>query len=147
MSIFLTQQEADALLALEKHYRDTKTFVFPSYGGELRIPVYSLDNREEFILDISRSSISLERNKFQTRARIAIVLARIDIGGAPHRNPDGTEIQCPHIHFYKAGFNDKWAEPLSNYFTNIKDPVKILHEFIDYCNIVTMPTIQEDLFS
>ena len=112
MGILLTQQEADALLAFEKHYKGKDEFFFPSLGGDLRIPLYSLDNREEFILDISRGSISLEKNKFQTRARTTVILVRVDIGGSPHRNPDGTEIPCPHIHFYKAGFDDKWAEPL-----------------------------------
>jgi hypothetical protein len=147
MSALLTQQEADDLLSFEKHYRGKETFIFPSFGGDLHIPLHSSDNREEFILDISRGSISLEKNKFQTRARTTIILIRVDIGGAPHRNPDGTEIQCPHIHFYKAGFDDKWAEPLSNYFVNIDVPIKMLHEFMDYCKIITKPYIQTELFS
>jgi hypothetical protein len=147
MGNFLTQQEADTLLALEKHYKGNEIFKFPSLGGNLRIPLHSTDNREEFILDVSRGSISLEKNKFQTRARTTIILIRVDIGGAPHRNPDGTEIKCPHIHFYKAGFDDKWAEPLSDYFKNATDSIKILHEFMNYCTIITKPSIQEDLFS
>jgi hypothetical protein len=142
----ITQQEADTLLALEKHYRGTKTFEFPSFGGDLRIPLHSSDNREEFSLDISRASISLIKNKFQTRARTTVVLVRIDIGGSPHRNPDGVEIPCPHIHFYKSGFNDRWAYPLSDYFVNTNNSIKILQEFMDYCKIITRPTIREDLF-
>ena len=40
--------------------------------------------REEFNLDITRGRIELKKNTFQLRAQRAIVLARIDIGGAPH---------------------------------------------------------------
>jgi hypothetical protein len=147
MSMLLTQQEADDLLSCEKHHRGKETFIFPLCGGDLRIPLYSSDNREEFILDISRGRISL-KNKLQTRVRTTIILIRVDIGGAPHRNPDGTEILCPHIHFYKAGYDDKWAEPLSNHFKNINSaPMEILDEFLDYCKIITKPDIRRELFS
>jgi len=147
MSAILTQSEADALLALEKHYRGEAHFIFPSYGGELRIPLKSTDNREEFSLDIWRSSISLTRNKFQNRARKSIVLVRVDIGGANHRNPDGTEVPCPRIHIYRSGFADKWAEPLSSVLSNTENQQDILREFMDFCHIVSKPIIQEDLFS
>jgi hypothetical protein len=143
----LTQQEADALLGMEKHYAGTDNIQFPSYGGDLRLLLQSSDKREEFFLDISRGTISLAKNKFQNRARRTIVLARIDIGGAPHRNPDDTEIPCPHIHLYKAGFADKWAEPLSKYFKDANKPIDILNEFMGFCNIITRPIIEEDLFS
>jgi hypothetical protein len=145
MSVFLTQQEADDLLSLEKHYRGGKE-IFIDLNKNLCIPLHSPDNREEFILDIWRGAISLKKTKFQTRARTTVILVRVDIGGAPHRNPDGIEIQCPHIHFYKAGFDDKWAEPLSNHFINFNDPIKILHEFMKYCKVITRSCVQGVLF-
>jgi hypothetical protein len=147
MAKFLTQQEADALRALKKHCREKAAFVIPSFGGDLRIPLYSSDNREEFILDISRGSISLGKEKLQTRARTTVILVRVEISGAPHRNPDGEEVKCPHIHLYREGFDDKWAEPLEKHFKNIADPVNVLQEFMDYCNIITKPVIEGALFS
>jgi hypothetical protein len=151
MGIFLTQQEADDLIDMEKHYSGKEVFAFPLYGGELCIPLHSSDNREEFIFDIWRGSISLKKNKFQTRARTSLILVRVDIGGSPHRNPDGVEIPSPHIHLYKEGFEHKWAYPLSDYFANFDDSIKILDEFMDYCKIITRPSItvypiQKELF-
>jgi hypothetical protein len=35
---------------------------------------------------------------------MSILLTQVDIGGPMHRNPDGTEIQYPHIHIYKEGW-------------------------------------------
>ena len=98
MSLLLTQQEADALLSLEKHYIGSDRFSLPSLGGTLRIPLHSSDHREEFSLDITRGRIKLCKNTFQARARKVVILARIDISGPPHRNPDGEEISCPHLH-------------------------------------------------
>ena len=75
MTILLTQQEADALLALDKHFLGNDHFEFPALGGALRIPLHSEDRREEFSLDITRGRILLEKNTFQTRARKAVILA------------------------------------------------------------------------
>lgn len=147
MSLLLTQQEADALLGLEKHYLGTDRFPFPSLGGSLRISLHSADCREEFSLDITRGSIELRKNTFQSRARKAVILARIDIGGPPHRNPDGEEIGCPHLHVYREGYGDKWATPLPSIFSNHEDTWTTLLEFMDFCNVATRPTILQELFT
>jgi hypothetical protein len=114
--IYLTQHEADFLLNLEKHYRDSKQLTFPTYGGKLIFTLNSDDNREEFIMSFDRSKIKLTKNTLQTRTRKTIVLARLDIDGPLHRNPDGKEIPCPHLHLYTEGFEDKWAKPLPEFF-------------------------------
>jgi hypothetical protein len=147
MSLLLTQQEADALLALDKHYLGRERFSFPSLGGSLRIPLHSPDHREEFSLDITRGNIELRKNTFQGRARKAVILARLDIGGPPHRNPDGEEIACPHLHVYREGYGDKWAFPLPDSFSNHEDAWKTLFEFMDFCNVSTRPTILQELFT
>lgn len=147
MSLFLTQQEADALLALEKHYIGKDRFSFPSTGGSLRIPLHSSDNREEFSLDITRGRIELRQNTFQARARKAVIMARIDISGPPHRNPDGEEIVCPHLHVYREGYGDKWAVPLPVNFTNHQDAWKTLTDFMYFCNVATRPVILRELFT
>ena len=84
MSFILMQQEADALLAMEKHYSGAERFTYPSLGGVLRIPLHSVAMREEFNLDITRGRIELKKNTFQLRAHRAIVLARIDIVEVHH---------------------------------------------------------------
>ena len=145
--ILLTQQEADSLLVLNKHFIGDDRFDFPSLGGTLRIPLHSLDRREEFSLDITRGRIQLEKNTFQTRARKAIILARLDIAGPPHRNPDGKEVECPHLHLYREGFDDKWAVPLPEVFTDIVDMIELMDTFMNYCRVVDKPIIERGLFT
>src|ERR1035441_9933728 len=107
--INLTQEEADALMAMEKRRVDEQEWLFPSPGGSTAIPLASVDKRENFMLDVTRAQIRLTKATYQTRARVAIVLMRLDLDGPPHRNPDDAEIPCPHLHIYREMNADKWA--------------------------------------
>ena len=91
MSFILIQSEADALLFMEKHYLGEENYSFPGLGGTLSILLHSQVPREEFNMDIYRGRIELRKNTFQTRTKKTVVLARLDIGGSIHRNPDGEE--------------------------------------------------------
>ena len=68
-------------------------------------------------------------------------------GGAPHRNPDGKEILCPHLHVYREGYGDKWAIPVPCNFSNSMTAWQIMNEFMDYCKVITKPIIHEELFT
>lgn len=117
-------------------------------GGSLRIPLPSEDKREDFMLDITRGRIEISKGTLQNRARQVIILLRLDYGGPLHRNPDGEEIPCPHLHTYREGYSDKWAVPvLTDDFPNIQDPWQTLQDFMDYCNIVDKPNIMRGLFT
>lgn len=105
--INLTQEEAEILLAMEKHRVNEEHSDFPMRGQSLTVPLQSADKREQFLLDLSRGRIDLLKVKMQNRARQVVVLARIDLSGAPHRNPDDQEIAGPHLHMYREGFGDK----------------------------------------
>jgi hypothetical protein len=137
----LTQKEADRLLRVEKYRTDDTPFPFPIKGRSLRIPLRSKSGDEEFSLDLYRGTIEIGKNMFQARARKTVILARLDLGGPPHRNPDGKEILCPHIHLYQEGYDDKWAYPLPPDFHNPKDISRTLDEFMEYCHIVEKPNI------
>ena len=144
----LTQHEADSLLAMGKHYQDPKKrFVFPDLGNSLCIPLYSHDKKEKFILDLKPGRISLKKNTFQTRARTAIVLARLDLGGPPHQNPDGEKLGRNHLHLYREGYDDKYAFPLPEEFKGISDTFGFLDSFMDYCVIIRKPTIDKGVFA
>ena len=145
--ISIPQTEADALLALEKHRVEDTAYEFPAQGGRLRIELQSPDKREMFLLDVSRSQVALEKGTYQNRARSVVVLARLDFGGAPHRNPDDQEIACPHIHLYREGFADRWAFPLpSDTFTNQSERWQLFLDFMAFINITRLPLIQRGLF-
>lgn len=146
MTIDITQQEADSLFKMSKHYTGNDQFSFPSLGGTLRIDLLSDDAHEKFSLDITQGKISLSKHTFQNRARTVIILARLDIGGSPHRNPDGEEVPCSHLHLFKQGFGDKWAIPLPDIFLKANTPSEFLEIFMDYCNITTKPIMQKEVF-
>ena len=144
----LTQTEADALLALEKHRVDEKEWDYPDIGGYITVPLISADQRERFSLDIRRSRIDLGKGTYQNRGRQTIILARLDFGGAPHRNPDGNQIGSPHLHLYREGYADKWAFPVpSEQFGNPADAWRTLNDFMLFCNVVNPPIIRKGLFT
>lgn len=144
----LTQAEADALFAMEKTRADTKEWDYP-YGGEgISIPLLSIDRTEWFVLDIYRSRIDLAKGTYQHRGRQVVVLARLDFGGRPHRNPDQTRIGSPHLHRYREGYGDKWAFPVpSEGFTDLSDAWQTLGDFMACCHVIVPPTIRRGLFA
>lgn len=135
----LSQVEADALLAMEKKATPGVRPLFPGPGVKIEVTLHSVDGREAFLLDVSRARIKLTKATFQNRARQTVILARVDVDGPPHRNPDGVEVPCPHIHVYREGFADKWAEPLPATFAYVGDLRRTLEDFCRFCNI-TGPT-------
>ncbi len=146
--INLTQEDADALLAMEKHRADDTAYEYPSLGGAIRVPLLSPDKREAFFLDVTRSEIKLTKGTYQNRARGVAILARLDFGGAPHRNPDDEEIPCPHLHLYREGYGDRWAMPLpAGRFSNAGDPWLLLLEFMQFVNVTAPPDIRRGLFT
>lgn len=134
------QKDADALLKMEKQPVDDRVWHYPPQGQTIIIPLRSADEREEFILDIKRYRIDLERRTYQNRARQSIILGRVDIRGPLHENPDGETIGLPHIHVYREGYGDKWAYPLPpEVFKNPDDPMQILDDFLVYCRVTPQP--------
>jgi len=143
---YLTQSDANALIAMAKHRADDRSWVYPGLGGHLSVPLVSVDRRELFVLDMRRGRIDLAKGSYQNRARQVIVLVRLDFGGAPHRNPDGEEIGVPHLHTYREGFGDKWAIPVpGELFADLNDTWRTLDDFMRYCNIVSPPDIRRGL--
>jgi len=144
--IDLTQEEADALIAMPKNRANDDTVSYPARGNSVTIPLTSDDKRENFLLDIRSGRIDLLKATYQNRARQTIVLVRLDLGGAPHRNPDGQEIASPHLHVCREGYGAKWAQsiPLDR-FSNVEDLWEMLQDFMGYCNITKPPNIQRGI--
>lgn len=141
--IELTQSEADNLLKMEKWAESQGTYDFPADGNSISISLISPDRKEEFLLDIRSGKLELSIATYQNRARSVIILARLDIGGSPHRNPDNTEIPCPHIHIYKEGYGAKWAYELpKDIFESDHDLERMLESFMSFCHVTKRPAIQ-----
>ena len=147
MSINLTQFQADNLLAMEKHRANNETYRFPNLGGRISAPLVAPDGSENFYLDIHRGRVNLVKGTFQNRARSVIILARLDFGGAPHRNPDDEEIPCPHLHRYREGYGDRWAEKApADVFRTPDDHWQTFLDFMVFCNVTRPPEFNRGLF-
>lgn len=139
----LSQFEADRLFEMEKVAASDATHDFPTPGVKVETALQSRDGREQFLFTMDRGRIKTVKIKYQTRARTVVILARLELEGAPHRNPDGAKIMGPHIHLYRAGYGDRWAYPLPpEHFTDPSDAWQTLREFFAYCRIVEPPTIE-----
>lgn len=144
--IVMSQVDADNLIRMEKVKVDNTVWSFPVSGGKIDVPLISTDGKETFSLDIVRGTIKLTKATYQSRARRAIALVRLDLDGPPLRNPDGNEIPCPHLHLYREGFALKWASPPNNdAFPNVGDLSATLDDFMRYCNVTDAPIIQRGL--
>lgn len=106
-----------------------------------------MDKREDFLLDVTRMQINVSKVNYQNRVRQVVVLMRLDLGGSPHRNPDGETIACPHLHIYREGYGDKWAFPVpAGKFKDLSNLFETLQDFMTECNVVEAPKIQGGLF-
>jgi len=147
MSVDLTQAEAYQLIAMPKESNESGTVKFPTAGERLIISLVSSDKTEDFLLDVTRSRIDLAKVTYQNRARVVVVLLRLDLSGPPHRNPDGEEMPCPHLHIYRQGFGDKWAYPVpQDRFANLGDMMQTLSDFMNECNVTVRPSVQAGFF-
>ena len=147
MEILLSQSEADAFIGMPKVRTDETEWDYPISGAALAIPLTSEDRRTNFFLDLSRGRISLAKGKYQNRVHQSVILVRLDFGGAPHRNPDGEEMTCPHLHIYREGYGDKWAFPIpADKFHDLGDQWETLQDFMNFCNITQKPEIRRVMF-
>ena len=142
----LTQAEADALIGLEKRRVDDTAWNYPGLGGGVSIPLVSVDGRERFVLDLRRGRIDLAKGSYQNRGRRVVPLVRLCFGGAPHDNPDGQEIESPHLHVYREGYGDKWAFAVpADRFADLRDRRRTYEDFLGFCNIVEPPNVRHGL--
>ncbi|MEI7684985.1 MAG: hypothetical protein WCL32_08155 [Planctomycetota bacterium] len=134
----LTQEKADALMAMVKALTAGRRIDFPVPGSDLRLEAKSEDGREVFAFDVNRKlgkRIRISKCTMQERYAGVEILLRLDIDGPPHDNPDGQTIPCPHLHIYKEGEADKWAYPLPPEVTDPTNLERTLLEFLKYCKV------------
>lgn len=141
---YLTQSEADALIAMDKYRVNNKLWNYPSQGDKVSIPLKSADGQERFFLDINRTSREALKVIYQNRARTIEILFRLRIRDRPHRNPDGEEIESPHLHIYREGYGDRWAVPIpsAHFDTDTTDTGRMFYDFMRRCNIARPPNMR-----
>ena len=154
----LTQDEAESLIAIEKRFEEPVPFVYlPEPGENLTFSLVSLDGRESFLLDIRRGrsgELSSDNWRLQIR-HDQEVLVRLETGGPPHTNPEsapsrrlaryaGQYVPTPHMQRYMEGQTYPWAFPPPSEFTKLDDIVVTWREFLDYCNLIEIPSVIGD---
>ncbi len=140
----MTQAEADALLGMAKLFvSGAPVSLLP--GVDETHELASVDQKERFLLDVWRGIIRISKLRKQTRGRKVTVLARVDVDGSPHTNPDGTKLPGTHLHLYREGYEDRWAYPIPSSFSNLSDPNQVFADFCVLCNIQQPPATQASL--
>lgn len=141
----LTNQEARDLLSKDKIFIEDEQILLSPGCRDAR-DVESIDRVDSFKLDYYRGSIKLSRVRHQLRSQTTIILVRLDIDGPPHTNPDGQVIGPTHMHLFREGYEDKWAEEIDrSIFTDAANIRLTLEQFCEYCNISNVPPIIEQL--
>lgn len=146
----IDQRTADQFIRLAKMKLDDT--VHDLAAPKLSIPLIGQSSpQEEFILDIHKNSICVERHVIQNRVRKSIGLVRVDISErGQHTNPDGILIRGPHIHFYREGYELKWAFELPysgdyGHFTDHGNLLRNLEQIYTICNVGEPPNFQGGL--
>ena len=136
------------MLALEKRRVSDEPIRFPLPRRTARAKLQSADGKEEFVLDMYLGDVEFPRFSMQLRARQSVILARLELDGPVHENPDGLLISTPHLHLYREGEGDSWAYTVpSDKFTNLSDRWFVWKDFMRYCSITIPPRIQRGIFS
>jgi hypothetical protein len=158
---FLSQQDAQNYMDMDKQVVENISHQFPSIGEKTVIPLMSMDESERFVLDINRGRRKAFKCSYQERHGGNTVLVRLDLNPRRHRNPPdlfpppGFEqyrdmiFDTAHLHIYVEGYDTKWAIPAEsegfNDPTSISEMTETFRKFCIYCNVVIPPTIQEPL--
>lgn len=148
------------MVAEPKRYSPETDYVFPAPGGRLMILAVSADGRRDYIFDISRNRIRLERVSYQLRARRTDILRRLCLNGKRHTNPDvqppvdkpellpvrGLTMIATHLHVYVEGFEDAWAVPPPDILvSDSPDLVKTFRSFARLCGLAETPILSRGL--
>jgi hypothetical protein len=144
----LPQAEADAMLAMTKRFRSNAALVLAPGVQVARDldPVDPEDAPQQLLLDVHRASIRMTKYKYQQRGQRIVVLARLDVDGPPHTNPDGVTIGGTHLHTYREGFEDKWAHEVDPAeWTDLSDLHATLTDFCGRFNIIDIPPLSVPL--
>lgn len=143
----LSQNDADALIILDKKAVDDTRWSLPAGGAFTDIPLVSVDEREKFRLGVRHGNIELTKFTFTNLVRENIMLVRLDLNGPGHTNPDGEKLPCPHLHIYRVDYGDKWAcVPPVDILNNLGNVYDTLDSFMRFCHVIRFPIIERELF-
>jgi hypothetical protein len=139
MAVGLTQEDANKLIEMDKHFIDRRKIILDD-GFDIERELTSKIGKKLFILSLRQGRIDLKKITYNTRTKVGVPLVRLDIGDIiQHTNPDGTKIIGTHLHVYKEGYADTIAIKIPNksqkLFKDMSNFVKCLYDFLDFCHV------------
>lgn len=144
----ITQQEYEELLKQKKEFIETDHLKLGPHPIKWTREVMSLDTRDTFLVDFTRTSIKISKYSINKRYRKTIILIRY-CSDTPHTNPseyDGKYFPGTHLHLYKEGYDDRIAIDPSDISIDISDDMEtVLTKLLNYFNVVTIPAIQNNI--
>jgi len=118
----LPQQKADQLIQVPKLLVASSAIQFPIAGDSIQLEAKSQNGRDTFMFDVNRKGrIKLSRCTYQERYAVVEILV------------------------YCEGYGDKWAYSVPPDFTNTTDLVRTLQDFLGYCRVDSIPSIQRSV--
>ena len=144
----LTQEQADALITVEKVFVDSRPLIVNRPYKERRELKSKENSADVFYLHITQTAI--EFGKFTSNTRFfTFPLIRLCIDkDAVHENPDTDEkITGSHIHIFKEGFADTIAKPISDYGFSSENIIECIPKFLEICNIEKIKIVDQTLLA
>ena len=137
----LTKEQADKLIAILKHIVE-QAITFPVQKGGIKFTVTGEQRNDEFIVNIDRKGIALEKCTYQGRVKKDnTVLMRIDIDpNGRHTNPgeNGETIIGNHIHIYTEEYGMSYAMSLD---IQDKSFYELCYLFFEKFHIIEPPDV------
>lgn len=140
----LTDNEAKALIELEKIAMQNVVNI-PSGNTKEHLDLASAKERKDNIMRIfiRRGKINPNKCSFNVVFNKSITLIRLDIeAGRVHTNPDGQDMPSNHLHIYREGYDDRYAFPLPECFTDPDNLAQTLYDLLGYSNVINRDEVQ-----
>lgn len=140
----LTDAEAKLLIELEKIATDKRVDI-PSNSQKVHLNLSSAKEKDDNIMRIyiKRGKRNINKCSFNVVYNKSITLLRLDIEpGRIHQNPDGKDVPNPHLHIYREGYDDRYAEPLPECFADTANLAKTLYDLLGYSNVINRDKVE-----
>ncbi len=142
----MTCEESQRLIQILKKIIGSNSFAIPTPGSKAELELSSVFSaNDRFTVFFNRSGRARpEKYTLLLRYGKDQGLLRIDVNGTKHVNPDGTVVDCTHIHkqTHEEGKWDAWAYELPVVFGNADDRIDTLKQFLEYCNVNNISSIE-----
>lgn len=139
----MTEKEAIELINLLKELVNKQVYL-PQNGmkKDILLKAKSSIIKKEFIININRGSINVNKCSFVARTKGKNeLLLRLDVNPtSKHKNPDGEIIQGTHMHIFKEDHEINYAIPFNVDSENL---IEACIAFFNHFNVIENYTVED----